>query len=104
MKEKKDNLKGKISLKDKILKYQDFSISQKNAFVMTVTKSDAKCKHVLVDGVKKIKKYTAETVILDMGAEELLFCGEGLECLTYASGAIEVFGKIESISFNSESV
>ena len=100
MKEKSD-ARNKSSLGNRISKYRDFSIGNKNQFYMSASGS-VKGKTVLTDGVKKIKKYTEELIILDLCSEEVVLCGENLECLTYASGAIEISGRVSSISFNSE--
>ena len=54
----------------------------------------------LVNGVKKIEEYTEEKIILSSGKRNLCFVGCGLECASYASGAIEVFGKIDSLLFD----
>ena len=100
MKEKRDT-KNKSSLANKFSKYRDFSIGNKNQFYLSAS-GGAMGKTVLTDGVKKIKKYTDELVILELCSEEVVLCGENLECLTYASGAIEISGKVSSISFNAE--
>ncbi len=100
MKEKRDT-KNKSSLAGKISKYRDFSIGSKNQFYMSASGS-VKGKAVLTEGVKKIKKYTDELIILELCSEEVVLCGENLECLTYASGAIEISGRVNSISFNLE--
>ena len=98
----KEKTEKKKTAQNKISKYRDFSTCGKNSFLVTVSASSHNFKCVLVDGVKKIKKYTEELVVLQSELEDISFCGREIKCLTYASGAIEISGEIKSISFDTE--
>ncbi|MBQ5800908.1 MAG: YabP/YqfC family sporulation protein, partial [Clostridia bacterium] len=57
-------------------------------------------KSVVTYNVKRIEKYTDSSIILEMKNEKISFLGKSLECITYASEAIEIDGDIEEIHFS----
>ena len=85
----------------KLKKYMDFSSMAGRSSSVSVTLGANK-KTALVSGVEMIIEYTDELVSLQERSGRIVFLGEALECLTYASGAIEISGKIKHVTFASE--
>ena len=88
----------KKNVLSKLKKYMDFSSIVSGASSISMTLEVNK-KTALVSGVEKIIEYTDKVISLDDRNGRLVFEGEMLECLTYASGAIEISGDIKHITF-----
>lgn len=54
----------------------------------------------LISGAKSVLYYSPTFLELDMGAEFLILRGASLLCRTFLSGAIEVIGAVDSLSFS----
>jgi hypothetical protein len=90
----------KINIKGALKKYTDFEDKIQNSLDITLSGKDNFHMIALVNGVKKIEEYTEEKIVFSSGERKLYFLGQGLECANYASGAVEVFGKIDSVLFD----
>ena len=83
----------------KISRYTDISLRSSDGFRIEISSDKNGYKTITVYDVKKIEKYTDNCVILNTENENLIFSGEELECLTYASGAMEIRGKTKIFEF-----
>ena len=98
MKEKTKKL-NKEAFITKISRYTDLSLKSSKGFRIEITSDKNGYKTITVYDVKKIDKYTNNCIVLNTENENLLFSGEDLECLTYASGAMEIRGKTKIFEF-----
>lgn len=98
MKEKTKKAKKEAFI-TKISKYTDISLNSSNGFRMEISSDRNGYKTITVYDVKKIEKYTETCIILNTENENLIFSGEELECLTYASSAMEITGRTKSFEF-----
>lgn len=98
MKEKTKKTK-KEDFMTKISRYTDFSLRPSKGFRMEISSDKNGYKAITVYDVKNIENYTENCVILNTEKESLIFSGEELECLTYASGAMEIRGEMKKIDF-----
>ena len=62
-----------------------------------IGKAGKKQRSLIVNGAVGITEYFNEKISIDTGDVILRIHGEGLECLTYTCGAVEIKGKIEKI-------
>ena len=87
----------------RISKYTDISLKTSGGFRIEISSDKNGFKTITVYDVKKIEKFTDDCVILNTEKEKMFFSGERLECLAYASGAVEIIGKTKLFKFmNSE--
>ena len=98
MKEKTKKTK-KEDFITKISKYTDISLKASKGFRMEISSYKNGYKTITVYDVINIEKYTESCVILNTEKESIIFSGEELECLTYASGAMEIRGKTKIFEF-----
>ncbi len=54
---------------------------------------------LLLEGCRKILKYSEQEMLLDLGKVRLRVCGRRLWCTSFISGALGVGGEILSVSF-----
>ncbi len=54
---------------------------------------------LLLQGCRKILKYSEQEMLLDLGKLRLRVCGERMWCTSFISGALGVGGCIHSVSF-----
>lgn len=54
---------------------------------------------LLLQGCRKILKYSEQEMLLDLGKLRLRVCGERMWCTSFISGALGVGGCIRSVSF-----
>ena len=57
---------------------------------------------LLLQGCRKILKYSEQEMLLDLGKLRLRVCGERMWCTSFISGALGVGGCIHSVSFEEE--
>lgn len=58
---------------------------------------------LLLEGCRKILKYSEQEMLLDLGKVRLRVCGRRLWCTSFISGALGVGGEILSVSFEEAS-
>ncbi len=54
---------------------------------------------LMLQGCRKILKYSEQEMLLDLGNMRLRVCGERMWCTSFISGALGVGGCIHSVSF-----
>lgn len=54
---------------------------------------------LLLEGCRKILKYSQEEMLLDLGKVRLRVCGQRLWCTSFISGALGVGGHIVTVCF-----
>ena len=87
----------------RISKYTDISLKTFSGLRIEIFSDKNGLKTITVYDVKKIETLTDDRVILNTEKEKLFFSGERLECLAYASGAVEIIGNTKHFEFmNSE--
>ena len=63
---------------------------------------NGRIKRARVEGAKKLLLCLEKEVKISLGAETLRVEGEELSCVNYAAGAVEISGKMRSISFEAK--
>ncbi len=99
MKETEKKQKNKEGIFAKISKYTDLSVRSGKGFQLDIYAEKSGYKSIVTYNVKRIDKYTENEIVLKMQSETISFVGNNLECITYASEAIEIDGDIREISF-----
>lgn len=100
MKEKKAKPTKSRGLFAKISKFTDLSVTSHGACRIEISEEKNGYKAVFIYNVKKIEKYTDTLIVLLAHSERIIFEGNSLECITYASDAMEISGVITSIGFD----
>lgn len=100
MKDSEKKPKSKEGFFTKISKYTDLSLRSGKGFQLDIYSEKSGYKSIVAYNVKRIEKYTETCIILEMNNEKISFMGKSLECITYASEAIEIDGDIEEINFS----
>ena len=99
MKKEKEIKANKESLSRKLAKYTDLAFSSSKGFQIEINSERNAYKTATVYNVKKIEKCSETSVVLITEAETISIEGKNLECITYASFALEISGIISSIIF-----
>jgi len=60
---------------------------------------NGRTKRARIEGSKKLLLCLEKEVKISLGDETLLVYGEGLACVSYSDGAVEVSGKIRELAF-----
>ena len=60
---------------------------------------NGRIKRARIEGTKKLLLCLEKEVKISLGEETLILHGEGLACVSYSDGAVEVSGKIGELSF-----
>ena len=63
---------------------------------------NGRTKRARVEGAKKLLLCLEKEVKISLGAEMLRVEGEGLSCMNYASGAVEISGEMRSLFFEAK--
>ena len=63
---------------------------------------NGRMKRVRVEGAKKLLLCLEREVKISLGTEMLRVEGEDLSCMNYASGAVEISGKMRALFFESK--
>lgn len=95
-------MKGKMkkgSFARKISKSLDFPYDSLCGSFRLEMHGDAE---VLVSGCKKILEYDHTRIRLELKGRGMVICGEGLECMTYLDGTVEIKGTITDIKLGEE--
>lgn len=59
-------------------------------------------RQLIVNGITRILHYGTDKMILALGKERLEIMGEGLDCMTYVSGAIGIRGQVDRVVFGGQ--
>ena len=59
-------------------------------------------KRMRIEGAKKLLLCLEKEVKVSLGTEVLLVEGEGLSCMNYASGAVEISGDMRAVFFKAK--
>ena len=98
MKEKTKKVKKEAFI-TKISRYTDISLKPSKGYRIEMSSDKNGYKTITVYDVKRIEAYSENRVVLNTENENLVFSGEELECLTYASGAMEIRGNTKTFEF-----